>query len=325
MKAVWYDEQGPASRVLRHGHVTTPHPGPGEVRVRLSFSGVNPGDTKKREDAFGYGMAFPRVIPHSDGSGVIDEVGDGVPASRVGQRVWVWGAQSYRAFGTAAGFTVIPEVMAVDLPGNVGDELGACLGIPGITAHRCVFADGPVRDRTVLVHGLLGGVGTLAAALARRAGARVLGTVRRTSDLPEAAHLADGVIALDDDPAERILDLAPAGVDRVVEVAMAANADLDSRIIANDGVIAAYATTSSPVTIPFWNLLFKNATLRMLGSDDFAADSRRRAVADLTDAAAEGSLPVRIGEALPLAQCARAHELVEQGSRERVLLRVTAE
>lgn len=207
-------------------------------------------------------------------------------------------------------------------PDTVTDQLGACLGIPGITAHRCVFADGPVSGRTVLVQGILGAVGTLAGALARRGGARVIGTVRRPEDAAEAAGLADEVVVLDDDATARIGAIAPGGVDRIIEVALAANVELDTRIIANDGVIAAYATASSPVAVPFWELLFKNVALRMLGSDDFAPEARRRAVVDLTEAAAEGALPIRIGEPLPLAQCARAHDLVDAGSRERVLLRV---
>ena len=141
--------------------MAVPDPGPGEVRVRVRFSGVNPGDTKKRSDWLGYGKPFPRVVPHSDGSGVVDAVGEGVDARRVGQRVWIHGAQSYRPFGTAAELTVVPADQAVELPPGVGDEVGACLGIPGITVHRAVFADGAVAGRTILVQGALGGVGLL--------------------------------------------------------------------------------------------------------------------------------------------------------------------
>src|SRR3954451_9165394 len=154
-----------------------PVAGPGEVRVRLRFSGINPGDTKKRGDWVGYGMPFPRVIPHSDGAGAIDAVGDDVDHVRRGERVWVYGAQSYRAFGTAAELTVVPAGQAVTLPDQVGEEVGACLGIPGITAHRAVFSDGPVAGATVLVHGVLGRVGSMAAQLAAWKGATVIGTV----------------------------------------------------------------------------------------------------------------------------------------------------
>ncbi|MDN5572100.1 MAG: alcohol dehydrogenase catalytic domain-containing protein, partial [Propionibacteriaceae bacterium] len=177
MRAAWYTRGGTASEVLTVGERPDPTPAPGEVRVRLAFSGINPGDTKKREDWQGLGLPFPLVIPHSDGAGVVDAVGAGVASGRVGERVWVWGAQSYRAFGTAAEFVCVPDAQAVVLPGDASLEVGACLGIPGITAHRCMFADGPVTGRTVLVQGALGGVGRLAALLARAGGARVIGSV----------------------------------------------------------------------------------------------------------------------------------------------------
>src|SRR5215207_8980376 len=175
MRAIWYDRQGPAAEVLQSGEMADPEPGPGDVRVRIRFSGVNPGDTKKRRGWLGSSMPYPRVIPHSDGAGVVDAVGDGIDISRVGTRVWVYGAQSYRPFGTAAEWTVVPEDQAVELPDAVSDELGASLGIPGITAHRAVFGDGPVEGSTVLVHGVLGGVGSLAAQLAAWNGATVVG------------------------------------------------------------------------------------------------------------------------------------------------------
>ena len=148
MRAAWYETQGPAREVLRVDVMADPTPGPGEVRVRIAASGINPGDIKKRQNAFGYGMAYPRVIPHSDGAGIIDLIGDGVAAECVGRRVWCYGAQSYRPFGTAAEYTVIPMAHAVPLPDEVSFEQGACLGIPGITAHRCVHAAGAVDGLT---------------------------------------------------------------------------------------------------------------------------------------------------------------------------------
>lgn len=324
MRAAWYERTGAAAEVLRVGELPAPEPGPGEVRVALHLSGVNPGDTKKREDAFGYGMAFERVIPHSDGVGTIDRVGAGVDPARLGQRVWVWGAQSYRPGGTAAEFCCVPDDHAVGLPSSVPDELAACLGIPGITAHRAVFADGPVTGQTVLVHGVMGGVATMAAGLARWGGARVVATVRRSSDLEAATPLADEVVALDDDPAARILGLCPAGVDRVVEVALAANAELDLAVAGQGCVVASYATDRDPTPLPFWEMLFKNMTIRLLGSDDFPADARGQGLADLTVAAAAGALHPAIADPLPLARIAEAHDLVDSGSRQRVLLDVRA-
>src|SRR3954449_11022746 len=202
MLAAWYERAGPAAEVLEVGAMADPEPGAGEVRVRLTFSGINPGDTKKRGDWVAYGMPHPRVIPHSDGAGVVDAVGDGVDRVRVGERVWVYGAQSYRAFGTAAQLTVVPADQAVALSDEVGEEVGACLGIPGITAHRAVFGDGSVAGTTVLVHGVLGGVGSMAAQLATWDGATVIGTVRRSGDLSQVPDSVVHRVALDEgDPA----------------------------------------------------------------------------------------------------------------------------
>jgi NADPH2:quinone reductase len=324
MLASWYDEQGPAAAVLGVGELPDPEPGPGEVRVRVTVSGVNPGDTKKRRGWLGSSMPYPRVIPHSDAAGVVDAVGDGVDARRVGQRVWVYGAQSYRPFGTAAQYTVVPEDLAVPLPDHLGDELGASLGIPGTTAHRTVFGDGPVDGRTVLVHGVLGGVGSLAAQLARWGGATVLATVRRGDDLNRVdPAVVSHAVALDSaDPAAAIRTYTPQGVDRIIEVALSDNADLDTAVAATDAVIAAYATRADRTEIPFWPMLFNNVTLRLLGSDDFPAEARRQAARDLTAAAAVGALTVDVGDRYPLEDIAKAHDRVDAGGRGRVLVTI---
>jgi NADPH:quinone reductase len=197
-------------------------------------------------------MPHPRVIPHSDGAGIIDAAGAGVDRARLGRRVWVWGAQSYRPFGTAVQYTVVPNALAVDLPDEVSDEIGASLGIPGITAHRAVFADGPVTGLTVLVHGVLGGVGSLAAQLANWAGATVIGTVRRSDDLPHVTGPSiHHTVALDQpDAADTIRAYAPDGVDRIIEVAFADNVDLDAAVANNQAVIAAYATSRDRPDFP---------------------------------------------------------------------------
>jgi NADPH2:quinone reductase len=324
MLASWYDQQGPAAEVLQYGELPDPTPGPGEVRVRVTVSGANPGDTKKRRGWTGSAMSCPRVIPHSDAAGVIDVVGDGVDARRVGQRVWVYGAQSYRPFGTAAQYTVVPGDLAVPLPGHLSDDLGASLGIPGITAHRTVFADGPVDGRLVLVNGVLGGVGSLAAQLARWGGATVIGTVRRGTDLGRIdPAVVSHAVALDcGDPAAAIRAHAPDGVDRIIEVALSDNAGLDDAVAANGAVIAAYATREDRTEIPFWTLLFNNVTLRLLGSDDFPAPARRQAARDLTAAAAVGALTINVGDRFPLADIAKAHDRIDAGGRGRVLIDV---
>lgn len=323
MLASWYDRPGEAGDVLQVGELPAPEPGPGEVRVRVAVSGVNPGDTKKRLAWTGASLPFPRVIPHSDAAGVVEAVGDGVSPRRLGQRVWVYGAQSYRAFGTAAQFTVVPSDLAVPLPEQVSDEVGACLGIPGITAHRTVFADGPVDGRVVLVHGVLGGVGSLAAQLAQWAGATVIGTVRRDADLAVTPAGPGHVVALDGpDPAGTIRRIAPAGVDRIVEVSLSDNAELDAAVVANETVISAYATREADTRIPFWPLLFTNVTLRLVGSDDVPVAAKRQAARDLTSAAATGALTIDVGDRFELSDIARAHDRVDAGGRGRVLVTI---
>jgi NADPH:quinone reductase len=318
MIAAWYDRQGRAADVLQVGDLPETEPGRGEVRVRLVLSGINPGDIKKRKGWLGSAMAFPRIVPHSDGTGVIEAVGSGVGAARVGTRVWVYGAQSYRPFGTAALTTVVPSALAVGLPDSVSDETGACLGIPGLTAHRAVFADGPVAGQTVLVHGVRGSVSSLAAQLARWGGATVIGTVRTDAEIGAVENdVADHVVPLESDPeaaAAMIRDLAPDGVDRVVEVALSANADLDAAVVRNGAVVAAYASVKDRPELPFWPMLFANVTIRLLGSDDFPQAAKDAAARDLTSAAAEGALSVTVARTFPLTEIAAAHELVESGS-----------
>jgi NADPH:quinone reductase len=325
MLAAWYDRQGPADVVLQVGDLPPPEPAAGEVRVRIGCSGVNPGDTKKRSGWQGNPMAFPRIIPHSDGAGVIDAVGAGVDRSCIGQRVWTYGAQSYRPFGTAAQLTCVPQHQAVALPDDVSDEIGACLGIPGITAHRAVFSDGPVTGKTVLVQGVLGSVSSLAAQLAYWGGATVIGTVVRGSDLDNVDASAVGYsVALDNpDVTATIRKHFPHGVDRVVEVDLADNANLDAAIVANDAVIAAYANRGDRAELPFWPMLFANVTLRLLGSDDFSTEAKEQAATDLIEAARAGALKINVAPAYPLSEIAAAHDHVDNGPRNgRVVLSI---
>lgn len=323
VRAAWYDRQGPAHEVLHVGELPDPEPGVGEVRVRVRYSGVSPGDTKKRRGWLASSMPYPRVVPHSDAAGVIDAVGEGVDSGRIGRRVWMYGAQSSRALGTAAELTAVPEALAVDLPDDVSDELGACLGIPGITAHRAVFGDGPVTGQTVLVHGVLGGVGRLAAQLAAWGGATVIGTVRHEQDLAVVPAAVGAAVALDGrDPAAAIREHAADGVDRIIEVSLSDNVDLDAAVVRNQAVIAAYATRTDRPGLPFWPMLFDNVTIRLLGSDDFPVAAKRQAAADLTTAAAARALQVDVRALLPLDGVAEAHELVEAGTRARVLVDV---
>jgi NADPH2:quinone reductase len=319
MKAAWYEKQGPAHEVLVVGDMPDPEPGPGEVRIRVAASGINPGELKKRQDVYGFGMPYPRVIPHSDGAGIIDRVGGGVPVARLHERVWCYGAQSYRPFGTAAEYVVVPSAHAVSLPDGVPFEQGACLGIPGITAHSCVHAAGPVEGCVVLVQGGAGAVGVCAIQLARRAGARVLATVRSSRDegvaLRAGAHevvRTDGVSA--DEMVSRILTLARDGVGHIVEVAFDANIAVDTELLVLGGSLAAYAAGAPwPYpAVPFRQLLFKNVRVYFMGSDDFPAEAKAAAASDLNAALVGGWPGFEIGRQFPLAAIAEAHEYLEE-------------
>jgi NADPH2:quinone reductase len=324
MKAAWYEKQGAARDVLIIGEMADPQLRTGEVRIRVAFSGVNPGDVKKREDAFGVGMPYPRVIPHSDGSGTVDAVGDGVSVEWVGRRVWCYGAQSYRPFGTAAEFTAIPLKQVVQLPKGVPLEQGACLGIPGITAHRAVHVAGSVSGETVLVQGGAGAVGACAVQLAYQAGARVIATCRSESDKEIASRAgADEVLLSGENLAQRIRALAPDGVNHVVEVAFGANIKADTEVLAQGGSIATYATNVPMPETPVWQLVFVNARLLFVGSDDVPTDAKIEATRDINKALEAGWQGLDIAEIVPLDQIARAHELVERPAKPgRVLISI---
>jgi NADPH2:quinone reductase len=261
-------------------------------------------------------MPYPRVIPHSDGAGIIDRVGDGVPASRVGERVWCYGAQSYRPFGTAAEFVVVPSGQAVPLPDGVSFEQGACLGIPGITAHRCVHVAGPVAGRVVLVQGGAGAVGLCAVQLAQRAGAHVIATVRSAEDETIASRAgAHEVIRTGGVPADevvgRIRTLAPQGVGHIVEVAFDANIAVDTELLAVGGSLAAYATGEPSPPVPFWELLFKNIRVFFLGGDDFPAETKATAARELNAALDAGWPGFETIQRFALSEIAEAHGSVE--------------
>ena len=312
MKAAWYEKQGPARDVLVVGEMPDPIPAAREVRLRISASGINPGDVKKRQDAFGIGMAYPRVIPHSDGAGRVDQLGPDVSSEWLGRSVWCYGAQSYRPFGTAAELTVVPVEHIAPLPEKVSMEQGACLGIPGITAHRAVHVGGLISGRTVMVQGAAGAVGLCAVALARHAGARVIGTVRSASDQFIASKAgAHDVVLSDNELIARVRTLAPGGIDHIVEVAFGANAEADVELLKQGGSIASYATDNATPKIPFWEMVFKNIRVFFLGSDDFPKEAKSEAARDLNSALEAGWPGFEIGERIPLADIARAHELVE--------------
>ena len=330
MRAAWFEKRGPAREVLVVGEMPDLRPGPGEVRIAVEVSGLSPGDVKKRSNWLGSTMAFPRVIPHSDGAGVIDEVGAGVAAGRVGTRVWCYGAQSYRPFGTAAQYVVVPSELAVALPSSRKQddvwlaEQAACLGIAGITGYRAVFADGSVAGLHVLVHGAVGGVGAIATQMAHRDGATVIAVVRAGQEDRARALGASHVLdAARTDLAEAVHAIAPDGVDRIADVDFGAHIEVNAKIVAIGATISSYATSIEVPAIPYWTLGFADTCLRLLGSDDFAPPVKAHAAAELTDALVGNALQSVIAERVPLERIAEAHELVEAGAAGRVLVQIS--
>ncbi len=316
MKAAWYEKQGPPNDVLTVGEMTDPSPSAGEVRIRIAASGINPGDVKKRQDTFGIGMPYARIIPHSDGAGEVDKVGDGVPGDWLGKRVWCFGAQSYRPFGTAAEYTVVPAAQVALLPADISMEQGACLGIPGITGHRAVHVAGSVENKTVLVQGAAGAVGICAVALARHAGARVIAGVRTPDEEATAREAgANHVLLNDAELAQKVAEVAPQGVDHIVEVAFAANIERDVELLKLGGSIASYASNSDAPIIPFWPMVFKNVRVFFLGSDDFPPEAKAEAARDINGALEAGWQGFTTIDKLSLDDVARAHALVEHPER----------
>jgi NADPH2:quinone reductase len=317
MKAIAYTQTGPAAEVLKLVDLPTPEPGSGEVRVRLQWSGVNPSDVKSRLGLRTKTLAFAQIVPHSDGAGVIDAVGAGVPASRVGERVWVWNGQWQRASGTAAQFIVLPAAQAVPLPDAVSGEAGACLGLPALTALQAVLVGRGVAGRRVLVAGGAGAVGHYAVQFARRLGAaQVVATV--SSDAKAGLALDAGADAAIDYKREELPARAAAltagkGFDRIIEVDAAANVAADLAMLAPGGDLAVYGSGAPEIALPFFPAIVKNATIHCFIVYNLSAPDRERALATLQPMLARGELKHHIAERLPLAECARAHQLVEGG------------
>ena len=321
MRAVTYDRFGAAGDVLTLEDVPTPDPSEGEVLVRIKTSGVNPSDVKVRAGGRPGVTAppFPKIIPHSDGAGVIEAVGSGVAQTRVGERVWIWNGQWQRAFGTAAEYIALPAHQAVTLPDDVSFEVGATLGIPGLTAVQTVLGGGPVAGQRVLVSGGAGTVGHLAVQVAKASGAHVVATARGDAGCAAARKAgADAVLDYtDENLADAILDATDGAlIDRIVEVEFGANAETNAAVIAERGTIAAYGSAKDMVpAMPFYPLMFKAVTLDLVLVYILSADERARAIGHLTDLLNRRALDIRISEALDLANCARAHDMIATGER----------
>jgi len=339
LRAVVYSRAGRPD-VLRVVERPLPEPGSGEVRVAVQVSGVNPTDWKARRGSGGDAqLPFPEVVPNQDGAGTIDAVGAGLDPSRVGERVWLWEAAWQRAHGTAQEYVVLPSRQAVRLPDGISFDVGASLGIPALTAHRCLtvselephrLAPGVLAGQTVLVAGAAGAVGHAAIQLARWGGALVITTVSsdEKAKLGHAAGADHVVNYRSSDAADQIRDLVPDGVDILVELAPAANAALDVAVLAPNGTVAVYASDGgSELALVVSDLMSRNIRYQFVLVYTVPRAAKDQAVADVAAAVADGALPVGADAGLPLhrfalEQAAEAHAAVEGGAVGKVLIDV---
>ncbi|MGB5864746.1 MAG: NADPH:quinone reductase [Sulfitobacter sp.] len=320
MRSVFYDRFGPATDVLNVDTIDTPPPVAGEVCVRLAFSGVNPSDIKARAGTRPGILKppFPQVIPHSDGAGVIDAVGEGVNPDRIGTRVWIWNGQWRRAFGTASSHITLPAEQAVAMPDAVSFESGASLGIPGLTAAEAVFGAGEVAGKTLLVSGGGGTVGYLAVQLAVWGGARVIATCS-ARDM-DRVKVAGAETVLDYRSSTLAEDIIAANdgvlIDRVLEVEFGANVAMNAEVITQNGTIAAYGSQIDMTpTLPFGPLLFKAVTLDVILIYLLPLAARQGHIDGLHRALTEGALQCPVAQVFLLEECADAHEAVRAGGR----------
>jgi NADPH2:quinone reductase len=327
MRAALYRQFGPAREVLELCEVDTPSPGPGEVLVRLQTSAINPSDVKKRAGAFPDLLDSGFVIPNSDGAGVIESIGEGVDKGRKGERVWVYQAQHERRFGTAAEYVAISSNCAPRLPQNADFDIGACLGIPAMTAHRAVFADGEVEDKTLLIMGGGGRVGYYAIQWARRAGAKVIATASNPNDKTACMDAgADHVVNhRAEDFARQVLEANKGAlIDRVIDLEFGTNLPVSVEVLRVGGTIAAYGSAQRPEPVlPFYKMMYKDLTVRMIIVYAMSDSAKDHAVADINSALSGGWLKHRIARSLPLDEIATGNEIVEAGeSRGAVILEI---
>jgi NADPH2:quinone reductase len=322
MRAVFYDRNGAAREVLQFGEIETPNAGSGEVRVRLAASGVNPSDVKSRQGSTRK-IAYPRVVPHSDGAGVIDEVGNGVPKSRIGERVWVWNGQWKRAFGTAAEFIVVPATQAVSLPDDISFEAGACLGIPAMTAIHAVRLTNVEKGTTLLVSGGAGAVSQYVIQFAKANGANIITTI----SLPEKAKAARDAGAdhtIDykhENVGERVMEITgKRGVDAVIEMDLTANAKYIPSVVRPKGSVVIYGT-GPEAALPAAFCLVNSIRLQFFLVYELDKAERDYAVGAINGALKKGPLLNRLAQpTYSLADTIAAHEAVERGTLGNVIV-----
>lgn len=314
MKAAWYEHNGAARDVLKVGDIQTPEPGPGEVRVKIESSGVNPSDVKSRR---GRSSNFERVIPHSDGAGVIDTIGKGVEHGRVGQRVWVWNAQWKRAYGTAAEYCCLPAEQAVKLPARVDYAAGACMGIPALTAVQAIRLAGQIGGKTLLVTGAGSSVGHYVTQMAKEKGARVIGTASEAKADHARSAGADFVIDYrKKDVAKVVKELTRGkGVDGIIDMDISSSAKLIAdEIMAPHGTAVVYGSNAAGDVALSWSaVLFNSYTIKFFLVYELKPEDRRAALSELTRLLESGVLKHAIGPRFPLKDIAAAHEAVEGG------------
>lgn len=316
MLAAWYEQQGPARDVFQVGEQPTPQPGPGEVRVRLRVSGVNPSDWKTRKGGSGRKLIAPLIVPHSDGAGDIDAVGEGVASSRIGERVWIWNGQWKRPFGTAAQYVALPAEQAVHLPDGVDYDQGACLGIPAYTAVQAIRLAQVASGNVVLVQGGAGAVGQCAIQIAKARAAVVIATAS-SPDKAQAALAAGADHVIDyrrEKLAERVGALTGGrGVDAIVEVNLTANAAQYPGVLRPHGTVVVYGITGGDANLPALWMMQNSVAIRFFMIYDISPEDRAAGAVELQALLAAGKLRQTIALQLPLQDAAKAHDLVEQG------------
>jgi NADPH2:quinone reductase len=317
MKAAIYNSFGSASEVLEVVEIDTPEPAHGEVLVKLNCSAVHPSDVKKRAGGFPDLLKDGFIIPHSDGAGVIEAVGRGVPHSRIGERVWVYQAQYGRRFGTSAEYVSVDSKRAIVLPDNVGFDIGACMGIPAMTAHRCVFADGPVEGQTLLVTGGAGRVGHYVIQWAKYAGARVIATASNPKAEAECYAAGADIVCphQGDELTGTVADMTDGqGVERIVDGEFGGNLPVLLDVARTGSTIATYASMQVPEpSLPFRRMMFMDLTIRLVLVYAIPEPAKLDAIYDVTDFLEKDLLQHRIAHRVTLEKIASAHELVEQG------------
>ncbi len=318
MQAAYYERLGPPEEVFQVGEIPDPQPGPGEVRVRVRYSGINPSDVKQRAGRGMTAMPFARIVPHSDGMGVVDKVGAGVEAERIGQRVWIWNAAYMRPFGTAAQYVVLPQAQAVALPDKVADDVGACLGIPAQTALHALLTDGGVTGKRVLVAGGAGAVGFYAVQFARLLGATdVIATVS-SADKAAVAASAGATHCIDyrtEAVVQKVLDATGGeGVDRVIEVDVAGNSKIDLEVLKERGSWVCYGSSEREFMLPLMPMLNKALLTRFFSAYRLSEADRSAAITVINNWLSRNELEHLVGERFPLAKAADAHAHVASGT-----------